>query len=209
MDTQGLDPKTQELLALFSEAQNDSAKMAALMASPIEAMEKLGIEVDPQMSAAVTQGLRSAALISSPAGAESPAKRPAAKRTMARSAGSATPAPRFEDHIKVSAEFWGIVVTLDHTAVSELPKGDDGIDTIAAAVAGVCSASTALGPAAVMAILGLAYWGAILTAYFFVLPPLDQGKGVYLTVTWPQIAAGVASGGMLGLAMLPIPTTVV
>ena len=71
------------------------------------------------------------------------------------------------------------------------------------------AAASSLGPAGAMALLGLAYWGALLTAYAGLLPLIDQGKGVYLTFSWPQLAAVVASGGILGLALFPIPTAVI
>lgn len=37
----------------------------------------------------------------------------------------------------------------------------------------------------------------------------DRGKGIYLTITHPQIAMAIASGGLLGAAIMPIPTAVV
>ena len=215
MDTRGLNPKTRELLALFSEAQNDSKKMAALMEAPLDAMAKLGIEVDPKFSNAVAQGLRSAALITNPDGGKSTAKRSVAKRVSAKGIGakkksvSVGATNNFEQSVHVSAELWGIVVKLDHKAVAELPKGEDGIDTIAAALAAACEASVELGPIGIAVILGLAYWGAILSVYLLILPSLDKGKGVYLTISWPQIAIGVASGGILAMAMMPVPTTVI
>lgn len=208
MNDQVFNPKTQELLDLFSEAKNDSSKLNALIKSPIETLESLGITVDPIFHDAVIQGLNSLSYSDQRHNLEPTI------HTMDPSAGGSSILRRtkpndLEKYIHVSAELWGIVVKIDHQAVAELPKGTKAIEPLAEAIGAIMAASAGLGPAAVIALLGLAYWGAILTAYVLLLPVLDKGKGVYLTVTWPQIASGVASGGMLAIAMMPIPTTVV
>ena len=70
-------------------------------------------------------------------------------------------------------------------------------------------ASKALGPAALVVLGSAVLWGAVITAYVLILPEIDRGKGIYLTITHPQIAMAIASGGLLGAAMMPIPTAVV
>lgn len=198
MDTAGIDPKTQQLLDLFDATRNDPAGRAELIRSPIDVLADAGLPVEPGHQVAVAQGLRSAAIAAAAMGSPSTGEeRPLAKGI------------DFEQHFHVNVEWWGIVVRMDHEAVRELPQGLEAIGTLASAAAGAVKAAGAIGPGAAAVALGLAFWGAVFTAYVVVIPAIDQGKGVYLTITWPQIALYGASAGILGPALLPIPTAVV
>ncbi|MGE3346225.1 MAG: hypothetical protein AB7I35_02190 [Ramlibacter sp.] len=195
MNSIALDPKSQAMMALFSKDNVTDANRQSLLDDPLAALASIGIEVDAARREAVAQGLRAVVLSHAPA---APAGLLKAKR------GS----NEFEQYIHVSAELWGMVVRIDHEAIKQLPRGMKAIEPLAEGIGAVMSVSSALGPAAVVIFGGLAFWSAVLTAYVLVLPEIDRGKGVYLTITWPQMAAVVASGGLLGFAMLPIPTAV-
>ncbi len=201
MNDVALNPQTQKMLDYFESAQNNPAKRAAIINSPLEVMSNLGLEIKPEHQAAVLQSLRALAL--------SFESQPVHTKTFTANNANILKADNvFEKHFHVSAELWGIVVRVDHEVIKQLPEGGEAIEEIAAAAGGVMAAATSLGPAGAMALLGLAYWGALLTAYAGLLPLIDQGNGVYLTFTWPQLVAVVASGGILGLALFPIPTAV-
>jgi len=98
---------------------------------------------------------------------------------------------------------------MDHEAVAELPNGIDAIGMLAGAAMAVVKAAAVIGPTAAVVAMGAAYWAAVFTAYIVIIPEIDQGNGVYLTITWPQIALFGASGGLIGPALAPIPTAVV
>ncbi|MBX3654489.1 MAG: hypothetical protein KIS62_12925 [Ramlibacter sp.] len=195
MNSIALDPQSQAMMALFSSEQVTDANRQSLLDDPLAALASIGIEVDAVHRDAVAQGLRAVVLSHASA---APAGLLKAKR-----------APNeFEKYIHVAAKPWGVVVRIDHEAISQLPRGLKAIEPLAEGIGAVMAVSSALGPAAVAIFGGLAFWSAVLTAYVLILPAIDRGKGVYLTITWPQMAAVVASGGLLGFSMLPIPTAV-
>jgi len=201
MNQIALDPNAEAMMSLFSEKNATGPNREALLGDPLGSLATLGIEVDPIHRAAVEQGLRSLILAYSVPAA------PSALQGQALAA--KRPENPFEQYVHVSVKLWGVVVRIDHEAIDQLPKGMAAIKPLAEGIGAVMAVSSALGPAALVVFGGLALWSAILTAYVLVLPAIDRGKGIYLTITWPQVAATVASGGLLAIGMMPIPTAVV
>jgi len=198
MQVEGLDPKAQEWLDQFNAALQDPRKRQALISDPKSSLKEFGLPIDEQHREGVIKGLQAAAMAVGINEAQD------TSTLLAKKAGG-----DLGQHFHWSIEWWGFVMRIDHEAIKQLPKGLEAVGTLATAAFGVVKAAGVIGPNAVVVALGLAYWGAIFTAYIVTLPLLDTGKGVYLTITWPQLAAVAASGGLLGLAALPIPTTVV
>lgn len=201
MEQIALDPTAEAMMALFSEKNINGPNRETLLQDPLAALATLGIEVDPAYRAAVEAGLRSLILASSATAAPSAGDRRALAAKQAQNP--------FEQYVHVSVKLWGVVIRIDHEAIAQLPKGKAAIEPLAEGIGAVMAVSSALGPAALVVFGAAALWGAILTAYVLVLPAIDKGKGIYLTITWPQIATAVASGGLFGAAMMPIPTAVV
>lgn len=198
MKIQGLDPKAQAWLNQFNEAMQDPERRQQLINDPLASFEQLGLAIDPAQQAALRQSLQSAAMAASFEDSDG-----------ATALKGKQSAKSLESYFHWRVEFWGFVMRIDHEAIKQLPTGTEAIGTLAAAAFGVVKAAGAIGPTAVVVALGLVYWGAIFTAYVVTLPLLDQGKGVYLTISYPQLAIAAASGGLLGFAALPVPTTVV
>lgn len=201
MNQIALDPNAEAMIALFSEESINGPNREALLRDPLASLATLGIEVAPIHRVAVEQGLRSLILAHS-----APAAPTAGKNRALAAKRAENP---FEQYVHVSVELWGVVVRIDHEAIAQLPKGMSAIEPLAEGIGAVMAVSAALGPAALVIFGALSFWSAVLTAYVLVLPQIDRGKGIYLTITWPQVAAAVASGGILGFALLPIPTAVV
>ena len=201
MNIQDFDPKTQQWLTQFNAAMADAGQRRAFIDSPLESLKQLGGSIDATQHDAVARGIQAASLAFE--------FRSRQEQAAARGQLSKQQSSDFEKYFHLKVEWWGFVMRIDHAAIKELPKGLAAVGTLAEAAVGVVKAAAEAGPLAVVVALGLAYWGAIFTAYMVLLPELDKGKGVYLTVTWPQIGIAVASGGLIGFAALPVPTTVV
>lgn len=197
MQSPSSDPKTQELLDLFEAARTDPRKQQALLRQPREVFPALA-SIDPELRDAVARGIQAAA------GAIAPTPEAGAKRSLAKSG-----VKSFGGNIQAKVEWWGVVVTLDHAAVQELPNGVDGIGGLAEAAVTAMAAVAKTGPIAPLLVAGIAYWTAVFAAYFIIIPAIDQGKGIYLTISWPQIALFTASGGLFGPVLFPVPTAVI
>ncbi len=201
MKAKDSDVKAQKWMAQLNAVMTDADKRRVFLESPIDAMQKIGGSIDVAQQAAVARGFHAAALAH-----ELQSRQDLGAFEVTRSKKQAN---NFEQHFHLKVEWWGFVMRVDHAAIKELPKGLDAVGTLAEAAFGVMKAAGEAGPLAPVIAMGLIYWGAIFTAYMVLLPELDKGKGVYLTVTWPQVGIAVASGGIIGFAALPVPTTVV
>jgi len=201
VNIQEFDPQTQKWLSQFEAAMADTDKRRAFIDSPLVSLQELGGAIDPSLQEAVARGIQTTALTY-----EFQNKQ---LKTLSKGKAKKKSSRDMEEYFHLKVEWWGIVIRVDHAAIAELPKGLDAVGTLAEAAFGVVEAAGEAGPLAVLVALGLVYWGAVFTAYMVVLPEIDQGKGVYLTITWPQIATAVASGGLIAFAALPIPTAVV
>ena len=99
-----------------------------------------------------------------------------------------------QDGIHFSVQPWGLVLELDENATQKVIAGINiaaGVLTAAAAVS-----STFAAPVAVVA----GVYSGFLAVSAGVIGLVDQGNGIYLTLTWPQIA-------FIAFALpIPIPT---
>ncbi len=204
MNIEGLEPETQQLISQFNKVINDPKSRQNFINNPSEGLKQMGLTIDGLQQEALTMGLQNLALAHN---FDSTDK--ANTGTKPQNTQSLHKASDFEKYFHWHVGILGCQLRIDHEAIKQLPGPIDAIGLLAGVTFGVVKAAGVAGPNAVVVALGLAYWGAIFTAYVITLPLLDQGKGVYLTVSWPQIGIAAASGGLLAVAALPVPTTVV
>ncbi len=193
----GLEPEAQKWVTNFSNLIADPKSRQDFINNPVDNLKSIGLALEADQQDAVISSLQAVALSHKFENTDDNIK---AKKSKAVSSD-------FKKHFHWKVEFYGFELKIDHEAIKQLPNPVDAIGLLAEATFSAVIAAGAVGPNAVVIALGVAYWGAIFTAYVIMLPLIDEGKGVNLTITWPQISIAVASGGLLALAALPIPTT--
>lgn len=101
------------------------------------------------------------------------------------------------DYVTVSAQPWGVVITLSDQAVGDLQKGQGGL----AAVSGAIAAAVAFIPGGQIpaAFVGAAI--GVIGLHSAVIGLANRGKGVYLTWLWTTLVCLCTLG-------LPVPTPV-
>lgn len=195
MNIQGLEPEAQKWVTNFNNLIADPKSRQEFIENPT--LKSIGLNIEDEQQEAVIRSLQTVALSQKfgNMNSDSPAKFKSVNTS------------DFEKYFHWKVKVYGFELKIDHEAIKQLPNAIDAIGLLAGTTFAVVKAMGAVGPNAVMIALGLAYWGAIFTAYVITLPLIDKGKGVNLTITWPQLGMAVASGGLLALAALPIPTT--
>ena len=200
MNIEGLEPDAQKWVTHFNQIISDPVSRENFINNPAEIFNDFDLAVDANQKDAVMRGLQSVAL------AHDFGNRSSAKSFSTKL--SKNLASDFEKYFHWNIYIWGCELRIDHEAIKQLPGPVDASGILAGTTFAVVKAAGAIGPNAVVIALGLAYWGAIFTAYVITLPLLYKGKGVHLSVTGPQFGVAVASGGLLAFAALPVPTTV-
>ena len=197
MNIKGLEPEAQKWVTNFNNLIANPDSLQDFVNNPVSHLKTIGLNLNADQQDAVVRSLQAVALSQKfeVTGENSKAKSSKAKSN------------DFEKYFHWKVEIYGFELKIDHQAIKQLPGPVDAIGLLAGATFAVVKAAGAVGPNAVMIALGVAYWGAIFTAYVIMLPIIDEGNGVNLTITWPQLGLAVASGGLLALAALPIPTT--
>jgi len=201
MNKQETNTEIQSWLNDFNGMIADDKKRQAFLADPIGVMKDSGISVDTRHLNSFAAGLQALAL-----------NEEMQHRQNTQSLSSAQLQSRghsFDDLFHMKTELWGIVMRVDHEAVKQLPKGADAIKKLSEAATEVMRVAGEGGVLGPFIAIGVLYWNVIFTAYTVIMPTIDQGKGVYLTISWPQIMFAVASGGLVAIAALPVPTAVV
>ena len=173
--------KQNQLVETFNTATEK--ELNAILENPTQILTKLGFEVNEQFISEIKYSFQHAAInLIANKNATIPIKK-------GRSRSVST-----QDGIHFSVQPWGLVLELDENATQKVIAGisiASGILTAAAAV------SSAFAPP--VAIVAGAYSG-FLAVSAGVIGLVDQGNGIYLTLTWPQIA-------FIAFAFpIPIPT---
>jgi hypothetical protein len=101
------------------------------------------------------------------------------------------------NYVTVSAQPWGVVMTLSDQAVKDLQSGQMGITAVMGAIAAVASAIP--GGQIPAAFIGAA--AGVIGVHSAVIGLVNRGKGVYLTWLWTTVACACS-------VALPIPTPV-
>ncbi|MDO3382720.1 hypothetical protein [Gilvimarinus algae] len=196
-------PQQQAWMNQFNEIMADPQKREEFLRDPLAAMQRMGADLNSPHIRAFASGLESMVMT------EELKQRPGALSKTQQPMLLKAKSNAFEEHFHVSIEFWGVVMRVDHEAIKQLPKGSDAIKKLAETATEVMRVAGEGGPLAPFIAIGLLYWYAVFTAYTVVMPAIDQGKGVYLTISWPQIGLAIASGGLIAAAAFPVPTAVV
>jgi len=163
----------ESLTSLIEKAESDPQTLKRVIADPLAELESLGIEVEEEFRGPVAVSLKSFAQTLSEK--DKPVAIPLA------AAAGAKPAPFY-----LYVRPWGVVLRLDETATGQV-KGGMGFATgVAAAVTAACATAPDATLSKFLAVV-IGLFTAALAAYAGLIDLIDRGKGVYLTVTWPQI----------------------
>ncbi len=200
MNEQSLNTQVEAWLAEFNVTMADDQQRRTFIDDPQAGLKTLNLPTEGPHQQAFLQSLQMVAAIHALQNSD---------QAQGNSKALQKKSNAFEQHFNMKINLLGFVMQVDHAAIKQLPNGKDAIAKLAETAAEVMRVAGEGGPLAPLILIGLLYWSAIFTAYAVVLPEIDQGKGVYLTVSWPQVYLAVASGGLIALAALPVPTAVV
>lgn len=171
--------KQKELAAFFDNA--NTKELQNMLKNPMELIRTIGFDVNEEFAKAIENNLQHVAYEKI---CEIDAQ---AKPLMGRGAGN--------DGVSFSAQPWGLVLEIDHETTQKVISGVSIASSIASAISAVASSFAA--PAAVVA----GVFSAFLAVSASVIAAIDQGNGIYLTLTWPQIAL------IAIFPPIPVPTT--
>ena len=173
--------KQNKLVTLFENANESELKK--MIKDPMAILTKVGIEMEDHFTDEVKKTLKNTAF-------QTLSKTNANLKTKR----GRTTANNQEDGIHFSVQPWGLVLELDETATKKVVAGISIAAGVIAAAGAVASAF-----AAPVGIVAGVYTG-FLALYAGVIGIVDNGNGIYLTLTWPQIA-------FIAIALpVPIPT---
>lgn len=173
--------KQQELVQLFENSSESDLKK--IIEDPIAILNSIGIQMNGHFTNEVKETLKSTAFLTlSKANAN-------LKVRKGRSAVN-----NQQDGIHFSVQPWGLVLELDEAATQKVVAGI----SIAGGVLGAAGAVASTFAAPVGIVAGV--YSGFLAVYAGVIGIVDNGNGIYLTLTWPQIA-------FIAIALpVPIPT---
>lgn len=166
--------KIDELNKYFANAKDDPLLLKRMREDPLGVLQSMDIPVEDQFKEAVTLQLRAVADLTSLQ------TRGSEEKLMLAS----DMPPEVQQALEFWVKPWGLVLVVREPAVKYLQGGGrigSGVLSIIAAAAGVT------GPLGVGIALILGVYASILGIYLGVITLIDQGKGVYITETWPQI----------------------
>lgn len=171
--------KQKELAAFFDNA--NAKELQNMLKNPMELIRTIGFQVNEEFAKAIEANLQHVAYEKM---CDIDAQ---VKPLMGRGAS--------RDGVSFSAQPWGLVLEIDHATTEKVIAGVSIASSIATAISSVASSFAA--PAAVVA----GVFSAFLAVSAVIISKVDQGNGIYLTLTWPQIAL------IAIFPPVPVPTT--
>lgn len=173
--------KQNQLVSLFK--NSNETELKSILENPSETLSKIGFEIDENYSTQIKECFSKAAFnLTASKNATLPVKKGRSRATVKN------------DGVSFSAQPWGLVLELDETATQKVISGINISSAILAAAGSV--ASTFAAPVSVVA----GVYSGFLAVYAGVISLVNNGNGIYLTLTWPQIA-------FIAIALpVPIPT---
>lgn len=172
--------KQEELLAIFE--RSDTKELQDILKNPMKVIEEIGFDVNDEYRTTVEENLKHVAFEK-------------VSQTDSKISPSTGRNIVSTDGISFSAQPWGLVLELDNQVTQSIVNGVSIVAGIAAAITSVATAFAA--PAGIVA----GVFSAYCALYATVLKIVNQGNGVYLTLTWPQIAL------ITIFPPVPVPTT--
>ena len=186
-----LKEQSESMLKIFEKAKTDLTLREELQKDPLAVLNKIGIDVEDTFKQIVSRQLESLARFGFsdqlPTNAE-----------IKTSVLTETPAD-----FTFSANGWGVVLTCNETATQKIENGLNVVAAISAAVAASAAYLSAAEISFIAACFSAFCWG-----YASTIGLVDQGNGVYLTITWIQIAITMANPALGPASLTPIPTAV-
>lgn len=186
-----IEEKRKALMSYF-ETSSDKEKINSLIQNPETVLQDLDIKVDEKFKKAVKVGLKQAFQTYSKSNH-------VLKSEGLLSMDESMPmmASEAESGIQFSVQAWGLVLELDENATASVVNGINIAAGISAAITAVAAVTEVGAPVAILT----GIFSGFCVAYGSTISMINNGNGVYLTLTWPQIA--------LALIVPPIPVPTV
>jgi hypothetical protein len=173
--------KQNQLVSLFK--NSNETELKSILENPSATLSKIGFEIDENYINQIKECLNTAAFnLTASKNATIPVKKGRSRAAVSN------------DGISFSAQPWGLVLELDEATTQKVIAGINISAGVLAAAGSVASAFAA--PVSVVA----GVYSGFLAVYAGVISLVNNGNGIYLTLTWPQIA-------FITIALpVPIPT---